>query len=147
MSHDAERELRGIALGENPSTLRRPPIEDPWLPLRAAGSLGAIDLALMRGSRVLIVEVKDAGRTYADGTAKVDLTESSGKGIEQREVLYHLAERFDLDLSIFERGFAVRAKGQIYDDRPRWTWHPSESVDAQTVLRARDAPSLVNHMG
>lgn len=146
MSSKAERKLRKIAQGEDLSTLKRDPIQDPWLPIRAAGSLGAIDVVLCRGARVLLLEVKETGNTYADGTAKVNLTDGSGSALEQRDLLDEIRDDYQLHPSTFEVGFAVRRKGRITDGSPRWTWHPIANVHDDTVLRARDAPSLVDHM-
>lgn len=149
MSSAAERELRHIARGQDDevtASLAYPVPDEPWLVIRAAGSLGAVDLILARRGRVLVTEVKDTGDTYADGTAKLNLTGNSGRGLMQRDVLVELAHEYDLSPGTFEIGFALRRKGQIHDGRPRWTWHPRERVKDATVLRARDAAPLLPHL-
>lgn len=139
MSSSAERELRDIAQGdtENVASLAYDAPADPWLPIRAAGSLGAIDLVLCRGSRVLLIEVK-ATSTVREAGATVQLTDNNGRGLEQRDLLANALDKHHLWGEAFLVGFAVRRKGPRPEGVPRWTWHEIEDVGDETVLRADD---------
>lgn len=142
MSSAAERELRAIARGQEPSVqLLHDPPSRPYLPLRAAGSLGAIDLLLARDRYVFVLEVKDTGYTTGEGGATVDLTKSSGKELEQRDTF--LDATHGLDRSVFRSGYAVRRKGRLPEGVPRWTFHPRASLHEVTQLRANDGYALL----
>jgi hypothetical protein len=147
VSSTAERELRTIARGNDPDVkLAHPVPEDPWLVLRAAGSLGAVDLILARHNRVLLLEVKSTGKTLADGSAVYDMTASAGRGLEQRDILTTLATEHELSPGVFEIGFAIRRKGRLPAGMPRWTWHPRPRIHDKTRLHARDAAPLLPHI-
>lgn len=142
MSTAAERELRRIAQGQTPEPrLAHAPPDDAWLVLRAAGSLGAADLTLMRGARALVLEVKATSTVTEKGGATVNLTAQSGRGVEQRDALHQAC--IDYDLTRHQVGFAVRRKHRLPEGVPRWTWHPLTQVGDETVIRAWDGYHLL----
>lgn len=101
-------------------------IERGWFVVRAAGSLGPVDDVFLYpktdvdhgGLYHRIVEVKETGDTRADGVGVFYLSDGGGEGREQWETLRPLSWWG------FDCVFAVRQKGHLPDDVPRWAIHP-----------------------
>lgn len=144
MGHAYERELRGVLAGDqgtiekmtrtgSPNVVRayRQPMTDPFLVVRAAGSLGTGDLVAMRSGFAFIVEVKAAARDT------VHFSESSGALHEQAQELADIAGATGT-LALY----AFRLKGHRKTDPWRVFSLPIDGLDRRANIIARRTPQL-----
>lgn len=121
MSTKAERRARDMLMDRG------------CLVVRAAGSMGSIDLLAAREDATWVIEVKEAGRSLADGTVVLYLTDKSGRAVDQRDELQRIQERHPWTRC----GFLLRAKGRWLPDHcHRWSWHAATKIGTDTVLRS-----------
>ncbi len=144
MGHAYERELRGILSGD-PGVLEkmtrtgsdeivhayRQTGREPFLVVRAAGSLGKGDLVAMRNGFAFLIEVKAAGRDT------VHFSESSGALQEQAEEIQQEARQ----AGVFAV-YAFRLKGHRKKDPWRLFTVPNEDLEGRGRLLARRTPAL-----
>lgn len=144
MGHAYERELRDILSGD-PDALDkmtrtggpkivsayRQPARDPFLMVRAAGSLGTGDLVAMRNGFGFLIEVKAAGRDT------IHFSESSGALHEQAEAITDEADRAGV-LALY----AFRLKGHRKKDPWRIFALPCENLEGRGKFLARRTPTL-----
>lgn len=144
MGHAYERELRDVLSGD-PDALDkmtrtggddivhayRQTGRDPFLVVRAAGSLGKGDLVAMQNGFGFLLEVKAAGRDT------VHFSESSGALQEQAEEIEREAREAGV-LALY----AFRLKGHRKKDPWRIFTVPCEDLDGRASLLARRTPTL-----
>lgn len=145
MGHDYERELRGVLSGA-PKVLDkmtrtgsdaivqayRQTSRDPFLVVRAAGSLGeGGDLVAMRNGFAFLIEVKSSNRDT------VHFSESSGALHEQALGLQQRAE----EAGVFAV-YAFRLKGHRKKDPWRLFTLPNPALEGRATFLARRTPPL-----
>lgn len=126
MSHRAEREARDLLQARG-----------YWV-VRAAGSMGTIDLVYGKNGDTYLAEVKETGRKNTDGTRVFYMKAAGGKGLEQRDALARVHE----DHPSVKPGFLLRAKGHLPEHVDRWTWHAIQDIREETVLRSDEGLPL-----
>lgn len=144
MGHDYERELRGILDGDESVLDKmtrtgsdeivhayRQTACEPFLVVRAAGSLGKGDLVAMRNGFAFLIEVKSAGRDT------VHFSESSGALQEQALEIQEEA----CEAGVFAV-YAFRLKGHRKKDPWRLFSLPNEDLEGRGKLLARRTPEL-----
>lgn len=132
MSHRAERQARQHLT------------QAGFLVVRAAGSMGTVDLAAHQNDTLYLIEVKASSTELADGTRVFRMSDHGGKGLEQRDALRKIQEQHPETVC----GFLLKAKGRHLPDHvSRWTWHSVYDIGSSTVLRSDDGVPMGEAFG
>lgn len=123
-----------------------------WTVVRAAGSLGAVDLVCLQPgdnghqatARAVLTEVKETGRSTGEGEGVFYPSSSGGKGEDQWNLLR------ELDRDGFEAVFIVRQKGRLDHldlDLPRFAVHRVDADVEAYPLRQTEGIPMNDYFG